>query len=69
MKNFIPKPYENQSITIRIHTEKLKSIDRLATQNNISRSKFMNQCIDYALENLNLQASPSKVSTDEILEE
>ncbi|MBC8530626.1 ribbon-helix-helix domain-containing protein [Gehongia tenuis] len=52
MKNFIPKAYKKEPITIRICCEKVELIDHLAYQCDISRSEFINQCIDYALENM-----------------
>lgn len=32
--------------------DKTEKIDRLASEFNLSRSEFINQCIDYALENM-----------------
>lgn len=32
--------------------DKTEKIDRLAAEFNLSRSEFINQCIDYALENM-----------------
>ena len=52
MSNFIPKPYKKDPITVRINCKKLEHIDKLATSYNLSRSEFINQCIDYALENM-----------------
>ena len=51
MKNvgFIPKQYKKEVVTIRIDFEKLEKIDRLATQYHLSRSGFINQCVDYAI--------------------
>ena len=57
MIKFIPKPEKNEVICIRIDSEKLKFIDTIASQNNMSRNKFISQCIDFALKNLD---SPSK---------
>ena len=47
MSKFIPKQYKKEPITLRIDIEKLKEIDRLAAQYDLSRSAFINQCIDY----------------------
>ena len=52
MKDFNPKPYKSEPITIRIPLEKLQQIDIIAEKNKLSRSAFINQCIDYALEHL-----------------
>ncbi len=52
MANFIPKQYKKEATTIRLDSEKLEKIDKMAAKYNISRSAFINQCIDYALENM-----------------
>ena len=52
MINFIPKEYKTDAVTIRIAKEKIEKIDKLAADNNLSRSKFINQCIDFALEHM-----------------
>ncbi len=52
MMHFIPKPEKNEVICIRIDSEKLKFIDDVANRNNMSRNKFIGQCIDFALQNL-----------------
>ncbi len=52
MSEFIPKQYRNQPITIRLSEKKIALIDKLATDNNLSRSKFIEQCIDYAIDNM-----------------
>ena len=49
MADFIPKQYTKEPITIRIAPDKLAQID---AKFNMSRSEFINQCIDYALNNL-----------------
>ena len=49
MKNFIPKPYKKQAITIRIDQEKLEKIEELASKHDLNRSEFINRCIDYAI--------------------
>ena len=55
MPKFIPKVEVNEIICIRIKSDKLKEIDALASQNNMSRNKFIIQCIDFAIENLDTQ--------------
>ena len=52
MSKFIPKQYKKEPITLRIDIEKLKEIDRLAAQYDLSRSAFINQCIDYSMEHM-----------------
>ena len=52
MKPFIPNQYKTEQITLRIDQDKLEKVDATAAKYNISRASFINQCIDYALENL-----------------
>lgn len=52
MKNFVPKPYKNLNISVRIDFKRLELIDSLAEKYNLSRSGFINQCIDFAIENM-----------------
>ncbi len=48
----MPKPFKSEPITVRIETSKLAQIDKLAEQHNLSRSAFINQCIDYAVDHM-----------------
>ena len=50
--NFIPKQYKKEPITVRISPEKLETVDKTAAKYDMSRSEFINQCIDYALEHM-----------------
>lgn len=52
MSNFVPKQYKKEPITIRIDFEKLEKIDKLASKYNLSRSEFINQCINYAIDHI-----------------
>lgn len=52
MRVFTPKQYKKEPITVRIDFKKLDLIDKLSAKYNISRSEFINQCIDYALANI-----------------
>lgn len=52
MANFIPKPYKTEQITIRLPLDRLSMVDDLAGRFNLSRSAFINQCVEYALNNL-----------------
>ena len=57
MKTFNPtKKIINNTktiISIRISTKKIDKIDEIAGKIDISRNELINQCIDYALENIN----------------
>ena len=52
MADFIPKQYKKDPITVRISPDKLARVDAAAAQFDMSRSEFINQCIDFALVNL-----------------
>lgn len=52
MQKFIPKKPDKEVTTIRISKEMLDIIDRKSTACGISRNEFINQCIIYALENM-----------------
>ena len=52
MANFIPKQYKKEPVTIRVSLDKLAEIDRRAAEYDLSRSEFINQCIDYAMEHI-----------------
>ena len=50
------KIYTNKNekivISIRIENEKINRIDEIASKIDISRNELINQCLDFALENL-----------------
>lgn len=52
MSNFIPKPYKKENVSIRVEQDKLEKIDQLAYNYGISRSEFINQCVDFAMEHM-----------------
>ena len=52
MSEFIPKQNKKDPITIRMDFEKLEKIDKPASKYNLSRSEFINQCINYALDHI-----------------
>ena len=52
MEKFSPKKTEKEIISLRIDSEVLRVIDARATQIDISRNEFINQCIDFALRNI-----------------
>lgn len=54
MKNFIPKPYKKEPVTVRINVETLELIDRISLQYNLNRSEFINRCIEYAIAHMDL---------------
>lgn len=52
MAKFIPIKSEKVVISIRLENEKINKIDELASKIDISRNELINQCLDYALNNL-----------------
>ncbi len=52
MEKFSPKKYDKEVTTIRIPKETLEIIDQKSFEYNLSRNEFINQCIIYALENM-----------------
>ena len=52
MAQFIPKQYKKEQVTIRISFDVLEKIDHLANDYNMSRSEFISQCINFALEHM-----------------
>ena len=62
MPDFIPKQYKKEPITVRIAFDKLERVDQLARAHSMSRSEFINQCIDYAVEHMP-QAEEKKAPT------
>ena len=53
MKEFKPIKQEKTVISIRVNTELLNAVDSLSMKSDISRNEFINQCIEYALANMN----------------
>lgn len=58
------KPIKTNSekivISIRIDSETLNKVDNEANKIDISRNELINQCIDFALENLDTKESVHK---------
>ena len=52
MSKFVPKKAEKEVISIRVSSEMLTMIDKKAAQYDMSRNQFLNQCIQYALDNM-----------------
>jgi len=50
--NFIPKPYRKDPVMVRIDIERLKKIDELSGKYDLSRSGFINRCIEFALQHM-----------------
>lgn len=50
MSHFLPKPYQKTPTTIRLQNETLAAIDRKSYLLNMSRNKFICQCIDFAMQ-------------------
>lgn len=49
---FTPRRGEKEVISFRIPKDLLNEIDRIASQNALSRNEFMIQCLEYALHNI-----------------
>lgn len=52
MTKFIPKKPEKEVISMRISVDTLAEIDKKSAQIGISRNELINQCIIYALSNM-----------------
>ena len=52
MEKFLPKKQEKEVISMRISTEVLAELDAKAAAFEISRNEFINQCIAFALANM-----------------
>lgn len=52
MAKFIPKKYEKEVISMRISSETLEELDEKAAKIGISRNELINQCISFALANM-----------------
>ena len=52
MEKFLPKKSEKEVISMRIPVELLSKLDEKAAEFNISRNEFINQCITFALSNM-----------------
>lgn len=55
MKKFIPTKSEKIVISIRMENEKIDKIDEIANKIDISRNELINQCLNYALDNLDFK--------------
>ena len=52
MATFIPKKFTKEVISMRISVDLLAEIDEKAAEIGISRNEFINQCITFAMENM-----------------
>ena len=52
MAKFLPKKSEKEVISMRIPSNILAELDKKAAHFEISRNEFINQCITFALENM-----------------
>jgi len=52
MAKFIPRKHEKEVISMRISSELLSYVDEKAAKIGISRNELLNQCISYALANM-----------------
>ena len=52
LEKFLPKKVEKEVISMRIPAEVLAELDAKAAEFNLSRNEFINQCIAFALANM-----------------
>lgn len=52
MEKFVPSKNEKIVISIRLNSSKINQIDEIANKIDLSRNELINQCLDYALNNL-----------------
>ena len=57
MERFKPIKPEKEIISIRINRNTLIRVDKLASNIDISRNELINQCIEFALANLEHEIS------------
>lgn len=55
MNYFMPQKIEKEVISIRIPSDLLKTVDRKSAEADLSRNEFINQCIVFALEHLQIE--------------
>ena len=59
MANFIPKTYKKEQITVRLDMDMIVLIDEISRKNGLSRSELINQCVEYAIENMQVELKTS----------
>lgn len=62
MKQFIPKKQEKEVISIRISSDVLEKVDKISAEYDISRNELINQCIQFALEQMESKSQRSQGS-------
>lgn len=55
MTKFVPQKQDKEVISIRLPSDLLKEIDENAGKADMSRNEFINQCIIYALDNIEFE--------------
>lgn len=55
MTKFIPQKQDKEVISIRLPSDLLQRVDESAGKADISRNEFINQCILFALENIEFE--------------
>jgi predicted transcriptional regulator len=51
MADFAPVKTEKIIVSIRLGSDVLEKLDRIAGETDISRNELINQCIEFALDN------------------
>lgn len=52
MKDFVPKPYKKEAVTIRFDDSTLRRLEDIATRYGMSRNELVVQCVRHALREL-----------------
>lgn len=67
MNTFQPskRPLNNDKvvISIRMDISRINEIDKIASKIDISRNELINQCIEYALNNIEFKKPKEKIKT------
>lgn len=68
MNTFQPskKPVNNEKIvvSVRMDISRINKIDEIASKIDISRNELINQCVEYALNNLEFKDNKGKKEND-----
>ncbi len=68
MNTFQPskKPINNEKIvvSVRMDISRINKIDEIASKIDISRNELINQCVEYALNNLEFKDNKGKKEND-----
>ena len=59
MKDFVPKPYKKEAVTIRFDDSTLRRLEDIATRYGMNRNELVVQCVRHALRELPDAASDS----------